>query len=61
MDGTGKESVFETPYRDRQIEIMDISGGEIIVKVYIGEEPDPVYRMDIDGGNLRQIGQIPRE
>lgn len=61
MDGTGKESVFETPYRDRQIEIMDISGGEIIVKVYIGEEPDPVYRMDVDGGNLRQIGQIPRE
>lgn len=61
MDGTGKETVFETPYEDLRINIMDISGGEIIVELYDPWEPNPVYRMDIDGGNPRQIGQIPRE
>lgn len=61
MDGTEKESIFETSYGDLRMEIMDICGGEIIVEVYKREEPNPVYRMDADGGNLRQIGQIPRE
>lgn len=61
MDGAEKESIFETSYGDLRIEIMDISGGEIIMEVYKREEPNLVYRMDVDGGNLRQIGQIPRE
>ena len=72
LDGTGKETIFEYLYpgTDQQLLlneppymglITDISGGEIVVQVYIGDEPDPVYRMDVDGGNLRQIGQIPRE
>lgn len=72
-DGTGKEIIFEYLYpgTDQQLLekkppyymalIMDISGGEIVAEVYIGDEPHPVYRMDIDGSNLRQIGQIPRE
>ena len=72
LDGTGKETIFEYLYpgTDQQLLlneppymglITDISGGEIVVQVDIGDEPDPVYRMDVDGGNLRQIGQIPRE
>lgn len=61
MDGTGKETVFETPYEDRNIKIMDISGGEIIVELCDPWEPNLVYRMDVDGGNPRQIGQIPKE
>lgn len=73
LDGTGKEVIFEYLYpgTDQQLLleeppymalITDISGGEAVVKVYIGNgEPDPVYRMDVDGGRLRQIGQIPME
>lgn len=61
MDGTGKETVFETPYEDRSINIMDISGGEIIAELCDPWEPNLVYRMDVDGGNPRQIGQIPKE
>lgn len=71
-DGTEKETIFEYLYPGTGQQLLlnkppymglitDISGGEIVVEVYIGDEPDPVYRMDVDGGNLRQIGQIPRE
>ncbi len=73
-DGTGKETIFEYLYPGTDQELLlsrppytglmitDISGNEIVVEVYIGsDEPHPVYRMDTDGGNLRQIGQIPRE
>ena len=72
MDGTGKEIVFEYLYpgTDQQILedrppymslITDISGGEAVIEVYIGSNPHPVYRMNVDGSDLRQIGQIPRE
>ncbi|MDE6675933.1 MAG: hypothetical protein K2K19_14175, partial [Acetatifactor sp.] len=73
LDGTEKETIFEYLYPGTDQELLlqkppymwlitDISGGEIVVEVYIGSgEPHPVYRMDVDGGNLRQIGQIPRE
>ncbi len=72
-DGTERETIFEYLYpgTDQQLLlqkppymglITDISGGEIVVEVYIGSgEPHPVYRMDADGGKLRQIGQIPKE
>lgn len=72
MDGTGKEVIFEYLYpgTDQQILeskppymglITDISGGEVVIEVYIGSNPHPVYRMNMDGSNLRQIGQIPKE
>lgn len=72
MDGTGKEIIFEYLYpgaNQQLLEseppymslIMDISGGEVVIEVYIGSDPHPVYRMNVDGSNLRQIGQIPKE
>ena len=71
-DGTGKEIIFEYRYPETEQEIpenrlpyltllFEISGDEIIARVYIGNEPHPVYRMRIDGKELRQIGQIPSE
>lgn len=74
LDGTDRETIFEYLYPGTDqpllpgkppyiaLIIMDISGGEAIVEVYIGNnEPDPVYRMNVDGSRLRQIGQIPME
>lgn len=72
MDGTGKEVIFEYLYpgTDQQILedqppymslITDISGGEVVIEVYIGSDPNPIYRMNVDGSSLRQIGQIPGE
>lgn len=71
-DGTGKEIIFEYRYPETEQEIpenrlpyltllFEISGDEIIARVYIGNEPHPVYRMRIDGKELRQIRQIPSE
>lgn len=71
-DGTGEENIFEYRYPKTEQEIVDsrppyltfineISGGEIVVRVYIGNEPHPVYRMNTDGSGLRQIGQIPKK
>ena len=71
-DGSGKESIFEYRYPAAAQEIMDgyppylafgyeISGGEIILEVYIGSAPHPFYRMNIDGSGVRQIGQVPKE
>lgn len=71
-DGSGKESIFEYRYPAAAQEVMDgyppylafgyeISGGEIILEVYIGSEPHPFYRMNIDGSEVRQIGQVPKE
>lgn len=71
-DGSGKESIFEYRYPAAAQEIIDkkppylafiyeISGGEIILEVYIGSEPHPFYRMNIDGSEVRQIGQVPKE
>ena len=72
LDGSGKETVFEYRYpgTDGEIQenrfpylslIYEISGDEIVVEVYIGDEPHPVYRMNSDGSGVQQIGQIPAE
>lgn len=71
-DGSGKESIFEYRYPAAAQEVMDryppylafiyeISGGEIILEVYIGSEPHPFYRMNMDGSGVRRIGQVPKE
>lgn len=71
-DGTGTETVFEYRYPGADEELMEgappyialiyeISGGEIVAEVYIGDEPHPFYRMNMDGSRLRRIGQIPKE
>lgn len=72
LDGTGKETVFEYRYPGTEQEIVEskvpylaliyeISGDEIIMEVYIGDEPHPVYRMNTDGSGQKKIGQIPKE
>ncbi|MCI8566192.1 MAG: hypothetical protein HFI39_07775 [Lachnospiraceae bacterium] len=73
MDGTGKETVFEYLYpgTDQPVLekeppymglIVEISGGEAIIEVYLGNgEPHPVYRMNADGSGLQKIGQIPKQ
>ncbi len=72
LDGTGGETVFEylCPGLEQQplpeeppwirLRVRDISGGEIVVQVET-DGPDPVYRMNVDGSDMRQIGQIPKE
>ena len=71
-DGTGKETVFEYRYPGTEQEILEggvpylgqlyeISGDEIIVEVYIGDEPHPIYRMNTDGSECQKIGQLPKE
>lgn len=71
-DGTGKETVFEYRYPGTEQEIVErripylafiyeISGDEIIIEVYIGDEPHPVYRLNTDGSGQKKIGQIPKE
>ncbi len=71
-DGTGKETVFEYRYPGTEQEIVEsrppylaliyeISGDEIIMEVFIGDEPHPVYRMNTDGSGQKKIGQIPKE
>lgn len=71
-DGTGEETVFEYRYpgTDQTVLqekppymglIVNISGGEAVIEVYIGNgQPHPVYRMNVDGSGLRKIGQIPK-
>lgn len=69
-DGTGKETVFEYRYpeegqetRENRIPylslIYEICGDEIIAEVYIGDEPHPFYRMNVDGSGVKKIGQVP--
>jgi len=70
-DGTGKESILEYRYYDKGQKgveesppylglIYKISGDEIVAEIYIGNgEKHPVYRMNTDGTEKRQIGQIP--
>lgn len=71
-DGNGKETVFEYRYPGTEQEIVEsrppylaliyeISGDEIIMEVFIGDEPHPVYRMNTDGSGQKKIGQIPKE
>lgn len=70
-DGTGKEVIFEYRYLDTVPEIMEsrlpylsmlyeISGGEIVVEVYLGGEAHPFYRMKTDGSGQERIGQVPK-
>lgn len=71
-DGTGKETIFEYRYPGTEQEVLEdwipylgliyeISGDEIIVEVYIGDEPHPIYRMNTDGSECKKIGQMPKE
>lgn len=71
-DGTGKETIFEYRYPGTEQEIVEssppylaliyeISGDEIIMEVFIGNDPHPVYRMNTDGSRQKKIGQIPKE
>ncbi|MDE6221498.1 MAG: hypothetical protein K2G51_13930 [Lachnospiraceae bacterium] len=71
-DGTGKETIFEYRYPGAEQETMEdslpylsliyeISGDEIVLEVYIGEEPHPFYRMNVDGSGIREIGRMPKE
>lgn len=71
-DGTGKETIFEYRYPGTEQEVLEdsipylsqlyeISGDEIIVEVYIGDEPHPIYRMNTDGSECKKIGQLPKE
>lgn len=75
LDGSGKEIIFtyiypgaeqavleeELPYNIR-IEDVTISGGEIVLAVYISNEDDMCYyRMNVDGSELRKIGQVSEE
>ena len=35
------------------------TGDELIVQVYLGGRPQPFYRMNLDGSNVREIGLLP--
>lgn len=73
-DGSGKEVIFEYRYLDAASEVMEdfipyismiyeISGGEIVVEVFLGAEPPkphPFYRMKADGSRQERIGQVPK-
>lgn len=70
LDGSEKEVVFEYLYPGAEQEIketrppylsliVEISGHEIVVEVYNGDEPHPFYRMNLDGSGLQMIGQVP--
>ncbi|MCM1102226.1 MAG: hypothetical protein NC079_10535 [Clostridium sp.] len=69
-DGSEKEDIFEYRYPPGDQGIMEerppyiafsyeISGGEILLEVFEGGTYDFYYRMNIDGSNARQIGQVP--
>lgn len=71
-DGTHKEIIFDYHYPKAGQGIMEdwipylafiyeISGDEIVLEVYIGEEPHLFYRMNTDGSGLREIGHMPKE
>lgn len=72
IDGTRKETIFEYRYQEEGHEmvesrtpylalIYEISKDEMIVEVYIGDEPHPFYRMKTDGSGQKRIGQMPKE
>lgn len=69
LDGSGKETIFEYRYQEATQEIMEsrmhylglyyeISGGEIVAQVRLGNEPHPFYRMKTDGSRREKIGQM---
>ncbi len=73
LDGTEKETIFtyrypgtnqpvleeEPPYMS--ISDFSVSGGEIVLEVYISDEDHPWYRMYTDGSKQRKIGQVSEE
>ena len=73
LDGTEKETIFtyrypgtnqpvleeEPPYMS--ISDFSVSGGEIVLEVYISDEDHPWYRMNTDGSKQRKIGQVSEE
>lgn len=70
-DGTGKEVIFEYRYLENVPEIMEkrvpylsllyeISGGEVVAEVYLGDGAHPFYRMKTDGSGREKIGQVPK-
>lgn len=70
-DGTGKEVIFEYRYLETVPEIMEkrvpylsllyeISGGEVVAEVYLGDGAHPFYRMKTDGSGQEKIGQVPK-
>lgn len=50
------EEELPLPYLHFTTEII---GNEVILQVYISGQPQPCYRMDLNGGNVREIGQLP--
>jgi len=73
LDGTEKETIFTYVYPGTDQPILEekppyisignvqISGGEIVLEVYIGDEDRPYYRMNVDGSEQREIGQVSDE
>ena len=69
LDGTKKEVLFRYDNDYKEGEILEdylpyISasctplGGELIVSLYIGDAPNKYYRMNLDGTNVRFIGEL---
>lgn len=62
LDGSDKRVIFDAA-KDNQTDYMtldyEITGDEIIVEVF-GGESYPYYRMNVDGGDRKLIGHLPR-
>lgn len=41
--------------------ITEINGNEIVTEVYIGDQPHPFYRMNLDGSGVEKIGTVPMQ
>lgn len=75
LDGTEKETIFTYMYPGTEQPVLEkappylsigntqISGGEIVLGVYIGigEDYDLYYRMNVDGSELREMGKVSRD
>ena len=64
LDGTEKEILFDYDALEKNVQeykalYYEISGGEIIIQMYVGHCPHPYFRMNIDGSGLHEIGQVP--
>lgn len=72
LDGTGKECVFTYRCPEAGEEVLEgplpylaftyeLTGDEIVLEVYCGDGPHPVYRMNTDGSGVELIGWIPKK
>lgn len=76
LDGTGKETIFTYMYPGTDQPVLEeappylsitdtqISGGEIVLGAYIGMDGGDYnlyYRMNVDGSELREMGQVSHE